>query len=395
MQKILTFEDNRITLRGIAAALIFSCSPFMYAIVFGRGLFIYLALFFVGVILLYAFSKNGGRIFLDIRMTEILFLFCMAWETVTYIWSPATNSGSFYSLFKITVLFFLLSTCDYFQKEKSLMMITVVIVSILAIYSVLTSGAVFSMEGVDAMRVSFSFFGVIQDPNYLCFFFLVPIAFLLSISLEKNNNLIKRIVCCVGILWLLYGILRTGSRGGLIAALVVIAVYICTFQKQKFKTILLIVIITGGVVFLYDQIMSLLPVAIANRFTLANVMANGASNRSVTWSQYYSAIANDPTILVMGKGNGSGAYCFGFAAHNYLLESWFEYGAVGVILLVAFYRLILKNARVNHNWTAYSALWGSIVLSMTLSVGKNLYFWLTVTLINIISKNERKNYGNT
>ena len=395
MQKKIIFDDNRITLRGIAAALIFACSPFMYAIVFGRGLFIYLALFFVGVILLYALSKDGGRIFLHIQMTEILFLCCMAWEIVTYIWSPATNFDSFYSLFKIAVLFLLLSTCDYSQKEKNLMMITVVIVSILAIYSVLTSGAVFSMEGVDAMRVSFSFFGVIQDPNYLCFFFLVPIAFLLSIALEKKNNLIKKIVCWLGMLCLLYGILRTGSRGGLIAALVVIAVYICTFQKQKFKTILLIGIITGGVVLLYDQIMSLLPVAISNRFTLANVMANGASNRSVTWSQYYSAIVNNLTILILGNGNGSGSYCFGFAAHNYLLESWFEYGVVGVILLVAFYRLILKNARVNHNWIAYSALWGTVVLAMTLSVGKNLYFWLTVTLINIISKNERINYGNT
>ena len=393
MQEYTQLNQNRLTIRGIAAAALLACSPFMYGLLFGRGIFLYLAFFFIFALLTYALVKNSGRISIQVRTTEKLFCACMLWEVFTYLWSPATSGDSIYAMVKIILLFLLLSTCCYSWKEKQLMQWSTVAVAVFAIYSVLTSNKVFSTEGVDAMRVSFSFFGVMQDPNYLCFFFVMPVAFLISGTLDSNGNIMKRLLCGGILLYLLYGIMRTGSRGGVIGAVTVIAVYLCVFQKQKWKTILLIGLVTVMVVLAYDWFISLLPKEIANRFTIDNVLSNGGSNRFSNWEKYLSFVFSDPFFVLFGYGNGGGSYHFGYAAHNYLVETWFEYGLTGIILLGFFYWSILKQARKNGNWVAYSAMWGTLALAMTLSVGKILYFWLAVIFANMMSK-ERQVGGN-
>lgn len=393
MQAYTPFHQNRLTIRGIAAAALLAGSPFMYGMLFGRGIFLYLAFFFVFALLIYALVKNSGRISFQVMTTEKLFCACMLWQILTYLWSPAKSGDSLYAMVKIIVLFLLLSTCRYSGKEKQLMLWSTVVVAVFAIYSVLTSNKVFSTEGVDAMRVSFSFFGVMQDPNYLCFFFLMPVAFLISGAMDSDGSVMKRLLCGGILLYLLYGIMRTGSRGGLIGAVTAIAVYLCTFQKQKWKTILVIVVMTVMVVLAYDWFISLLPTEIANRFTIDNVLSNGGSNRFSTWENYLSFVFSDPFFVLFGYGNGGGSYHFGYAAHNYLIETWFEYGLTGIILLGFFYWSILKQARKNGNWVAYSAMWGTLALAMTLSVGKILYFWLAVIFANMMSK-ERQVGGN-
>lgn len=390
-------DKNQITIRGVAAAAVFACSPFMYGQLFGRGIFLYLAFFFIAALLIYALGKNSGLLSYSFTTTEKLFCLCMLWEALTFLWSPATNGDGIYSMVKIMLLFLLLSTCPYSLKEKRLMQWATVVIAVFAIYSLLTSNIVFSSEGVDAMRVSFSFFGVMQDPNYLCFFFMMPVAFLSSVILDSNSGLIKKLVCGILLLYLLYGIMRTGSRGGLIGVAVAIAAYLCTFQRQKGKTILLIIIVTIMAVFLYDRLLSMLPQAVMSRFTVENVLSNGGSNRFIIWKDYFTKISSDPSILLFGYGNGGGPYYFGYAAHNHLIETLFEYGLVGITLSGLLYRSILKSARINENWTAYSAMWGTLALALTLSVGKILYFWLAVIFSNIISKDYQSGgtgYGN-
>lgn len=395
MQENSLHNHNRITIRGIAAALIFASCPFMYGVILGQGIFIYLAAFFIVALCMYAIFNTSNCLSFKVQTSEKMFFGSMLWEGLSYIWSPATSFNSMYVFGKIVLLFLLISTCSYSRRESLLMMRATAMVSIFAIYSVLTSDVVFSTEGVDSMRVSFSFFGVMQDPNYLCFFFLMPVAFLLSNALDRKSVLPKKLFCWAALAYLLYGILRTGSRGGLIGALTVIAIYLCTFQKQKGKTVFLIIFLAIIAILLYDQLMNMLPQAIASRFTIENILANGGSNRTVIWKQYSSAIFSDPFILILGNGNGSGAHNFGFAAHNHILEIWYEYGLIGVSLLGVFYLSILKSARRNNNWIAYSVVWGILLMSQTLSVGKNYYFWLAVLLANVVSKDrqERIDYG--
>lgn len=387
MKKNCSFEQlNKVSLLGFAAAMVFACSPFLYLNLFGRGLFLYLIVIFVIASLICAMNTYSGILKIYMGSSEKIFLIMVIWQVFTYLWSPALSFDHIYSYFKVIIFFILLSFSYYTDKDKNLMVWALIGISLFSIIYVLNAGVVYDSAGVDGDRVTFNFFGVKQDPNYLCFMFIVPFVYLISVVFNKKNKKFLRIVSGVFLLVIAYGVLNTGSRGGLLAIFIGALVYLMFYQKRKWKTLISLCLLAVVVITLFENLDKFLPENIVNRFSLETIIETGGSKRTTLWENYLLDVIKDPAYFLIGRGNGAGSVIFGYASHNYWIDTLYNYGLIGLGITGYFWLNMLIIAKRNENWIALGSICGIAVLATTLSVGTIMQFWLAMSMVNIINK---------
>lgn len=390
-------ENQRLSLPGIVAAAMFACGPFMFATIGGRGLFLYMAVLFFLSIFVQAFFIDSNRS-LNLKPSPELkralfpFLACLFWQLFSFLWSAALSTTTIYAYIKIMMFFLFLSIPRYTGADKKLMVIAQIPIVCIATLLMITSGDTISEVGSE--RLTFSFFGIPQDPNYLAYFFIAPMLFLFAIVISKKKRLIWRILCLVLLLFLSFGVLTTGSRGALIGIGIAILVYFFRYKKMAWwkgaialalLLLLLYLFLTFGLRFL--------PESVAERFTIENVIESGGSNRTSIWKKFCTAIFSSPLILLFGAGNSTEVFNLQVSAHNYLLESWYEYGVVGVALLVFFFRSSIKKALAKENHFIFCMLICALIMALFLSVSRMLPFWLCITLSNILCLSDKSRFA--
>lgn len=381
-----TLESERgfqITLTGFAAAILFSCGPFLYLVVAGRGLFIYLSIFFIMMVLLQAMA-NDGKYRYNFDTQQKIFLFCIGYQMLSFLWSPVSFTSGAYAYVKVVIFFLLITLNHYTEDDKKLILFFQTVVAVFCVYQMITQGVEYTSYG---NRLSFSFFGVSQDPNYMCLSLLFPSVWLTSIIIDKTNKKrVSKLIAFIVLLFILYGILRTGSRGGLLGAIV--GIYLCVIQYRKIdiKTLCTSIIIIALVLLFWDRIIQVLPGNTAERFTMETIMSNGGGGRTTVWLAYFVKWISSIWGMIFGYGNTSGAVLVmgGEGAHNYLIESLFEYGVMGTFILAIFYGTLIKQAMIHKKKVALSGLAATLVLALTLTVGRMVEFWLCITLTSVL-----------
>ncbi len=383
-------KTGSVTWIGIVAALIFGCGPFLYLNILGRGIFLYLMVLFIGIVCIQAIIPITGVPKISLSSTEKMLFVTFLWQTVTRLWTPAGPLAGFYEHLKVIALYFLLVLPVYKKNDKKLMYLAVILIAIYCVSYLTSADALFNDEGTDGDRKTIMFFGIKQDPNYFCFMFIVPFVYCLSMALNNKKNMLLRGVCVGVLIALLYGVLLTGSRGGLLGIAAATFVYIITYQKKKVKAILLLLIVFILLIYAFNNIHLFLPENLVERFSVENVMESGGSGRTEIWTDYLTTLFKNPLEIMVGFGYGAGSHMMYMAAHSYWIDNLFNYGVVGLILIIWFWVAMLKQAAKNKNWISFSSICGILMLATTLSVGTILQFWLAVSIVGVMNKSEEE-----
>lgn len=386
-------ERHFLSLPGIVAASMFACGPFMFATIGGRGLFLYLAVLFFLSIFVQAFFIDHTRS-LNLKPSSELkralspFLACFFWQLFSFLWSAALSASAIYAYLKVMMFFLFLSIPRYTGVDKKLMIVAQIPIVCMATFLMIISGDTISEVGSE--RLTFSFFGIPQDPNYLAYFFIAPMLFLFATVISKKHRLLWRLLCLALLLFLSFGVLCTGSRGALIGIGIMLLIYFFRYKKMApWKCVIALLLLLLLLYLFLTFGLRFLPESVAERFTIGNIIESGGSNRTNIWEKYCATIFSSPLILLFGAGNSTEVFNMRISAHNYIIGSWYEYGIVGVALLVILYRSSFKKAVEKKNSFSFCILVGALIMALFLSVSRMLPFWLCITLANILNLAEK------
>lgn len=142
--------------------------------------------------------------------------------------------------------------------------------------------------------------------------------------------------------------------------------------KNMLKKLVLIILIVGLVVLLIDY----LPESLKIRFTVEDVIERGGSGRTELWQQSVDLYRGSNLFRqIFGYGTASIQWCFshyGYSdthvAHNIILETLVELGAVGTVIYVAAIFMFMRSAYKFRDKYAVAVIFGMFVMSMSVSL---------------------------
>ena len=88
---------------------------------------------------------------------------------------------------------------------------------------------------------------------------------------------------------------------------------------------------------------------------------------------------------MFGHGTGVTISNIGMAAHNFFLDQLYNGGIIELILLLQFELSLFVRAKSNNNSFARALLVAYLIMTMTVSVGANMYFWTGIALVVLLS----------
>lgn len=381
MAQTMQEKRSKNMIMGYMAAVAFAAGPFLYLNIGGRGLFLYIAVIFILAIGIKILLNHGV---LDYCVPTVFwpYLLFIIWQFIGFIWSPQNSGKYIFDFSKILVFVILLCMNAYSAREKKLIHITQTATAIFLVIMMLT-GEQTSEQG----RYIFNMFGVAQDPNYMCFFLLMPFYWCLhTVMNNKTEKRIAVILSFAALIVLTTGFLATGSRGALFGLLMGVSIYLLTYRKMSIKRFLLILLFVVVAIFILLQIMHFLPDEITSRFRLEGILKSEGSGRYKIWRRYIQLIFDNGFYAIFGHGTYS---CLDTTAtHNYVLEILYENGFIGLVLALVFYIKLIRQFVRTKNWMSLAALTGALAMAMTLSVGSMLQFWLCIASTIVLNHDE-------
>lgn len=194
---------------------------------------------------------------------------------------------------------------------------------------------------------------IVEDPNYLCAYFIFGAA-------NDIQNILERIKEKKPILYffelLCYGalIFMSGSRGGAVAVFAGLSVYLFAImiksKKVFLRGVIILIIVIVGIAFILQK----LPDDLRERFTIQNIINSGGSHRIEIWSNGIDLFKKSSVFRkLFGYGTATIRVCFEKynysivnVMHNIFLETLIEMGIIGlsiyVIMILAFFIVAMK-----------------------------------------------------
>lgn len=379
LQNNLDYKPN-ITQRLITLFVFLTalCVPFATVDIAGFGvlLIITIPLFFLTII---SKIRKGSII---ISKPSIYLFFFILYSIVSCAWSPSFSTYFMYQFAKTALLIICLYANAFSIKEQKTIIIGASLSCLLICFFMLSgSSAIEYVEG----RATISVFGASQDPNYIAYAFFFAFAIFLD-GLFAKKRIIRKIICAICLIVILYCALLTGSRGSWISITAIVIVYSFSKYGRNWKTFLLTAILIIAVIYIYPLILQLLPNDLARRFTYEHLMHNNGSNRLEIWKTTINILKESPLQVIFGFGTGSSVSVVGRATHNYFLQLLLEEGIIGLILFISFSVYWIKNLIKQHSTISLCVFVACIVMSFTLSVNTSYYFWVTF-ILSILCRN--------
>lgn len=210
-----------------------------------------------------------------------------------------------------------------------------------------------------------------SDPNNFAASLLLPLA--IAASAKKEKWPLRLVTSGI----LVVGILATGSRGGLIGALIVLGVSINWGRQGKavLAGILEMAIVVAAV---WVAAASLFP-ALLSRLTYAELQWG----RLQIWpiglralGRYGSTGTGIGTFPDAYNAVGAGSAGYSRAAHNIFLQIGVELGVPGLVLFCLVVLLAIRRARSSRAGTA--AILGVLAASFLLGTLELAFFWVTL-----------------
>lgn len=202
----------------------------------------------------------------------------------------------------------------------------------------------------------------------------------------------SRIVKIIVLLLISFAIFSSIKRGGVIAIIAAMLVYIFIqqFVIAKRSKAVKIIIIVGTVVLLSGMVIFLATFNDSNLLErFEGIEEDQGSGRTVVWSETWRLITSQDVIgMLIGNGYNSVLRDsrFVLSAHNDYLEAWYDFGLIGVLLYVIailslFYTNILAIRRKHDCAPAYSAM-SVMVLILSIISHIGIYFWMNLVMMS-------------
>lgn len=201
----------------------------------------------------------------------------------------------------------------------------------------------------------------------------------------------SRIIKFLGLLTVTIIVFSSVKRGGTLALLVGLFVYIIIRQRIGKGNIWLNYLVTIGSICAVLGVFFFFAVygetSILERFE--NVGSDQGSGRTLVWAETWRLIQNgDAFEFLIGHGHNTVVRdsIFALSAHNDYLEAWHDYGLIGMILyilaVVSLVASTYKSVRMKHPYSPAFCInvVNVILLSMVSHVA--MYFWMSIVILS-------------
>lgn len=233
--------------------------------------------------------------------------------------------------------------------------------------------------------------GLYNDPNYLVVSLIVGV-FLCLKAFETFNSILIKIISIVSILFSFYIILLTQSRGGILAFILFLIIYIPQLYKKYKKitiiTSLILVVFSGNLyIRFYDTVNN-----IVIRFSGERQSdVNGANSRIFEIEKAIDGIKGMPFYLVFGagisaSGDDESLYQNDHRIHNTPVAVVYENGLISLFLYLMIFWIQTKSL-FKRDKLSCALLLALFLQSLTIWTITFMPFWLGIVLtINVIKE---------
>jgi O-antigen ligase len=189
-------------------------------------------------------------------------------------------------------------------------------------------------------------------------------------------------------------VLLTGSRGALLAFLVVAFVHVCIMlasTRHKGRNILLTALLMVLLLGAFDLVLAQMPDAVAKRFSWDYITEKGTTGRTNIWKFLLGHYAGDsiPTML-FGHGYGTTIIVNTMnsrVAHNLYLDNLITLGLAGMVLQLVIQGSVLRILVRCRQHTLLGAYFGMICMCLSLSLVAYKPIWNIMLLALAIDAN--------
>lgn len=209
-----------------------------------------------------------------------------------------------------------------------------------------------------------------QDQNYINGYFLYTFSWhSCQLILQKKKLHFIPVIIIFTI------VLLTGSRGALLAFILVLFMHMCILfacSNHKFRNIFMLVLLSVVLLIAFDLILAQMPDSVAKRFSWDYISATGTTGRTRVWSFLLKQFG-ESSILRMLFGYGYGTTITintlnGKVAHNLYLEYLLTLGIVGLTLQLLIQILIIRILLKHRQYPLLGAYFGMLGMCMSLSI---------------------------
>ena len=275
--------------------------------------------------------------------------------------------NSYFTVF-LNILLVVIACAVAFTTQDILLWKRCLIVAalVLGILAIVSPGQVGS-EWVSG-RVVPTIMGSQQDPNEFCGYYLLPVAFMTYFGIQKRKPVFIALL-----VFFLYTVFMTGSRGGLMAVGVAfVAALVAAVRKDKHKALIGVAAVFTLLMLAlnFEFILRLFPDAISSRYLLTDANTGTAGSRISIWSQLISAfLSSDVLQQLFGHGFGTTtlANSAHLVAHNVYIELLYDVGILGLLSFVGMLLAACFCALRRGDYVVLAAILGEAVLIISLS----------------------------
>jgi len=177
-----------------------------------------------------------------------------------------------------------------------------------------------TMLDFDKFGVRTFWIGLWDGPNVLAVAYLFVVPFCLGSIFKVNRKTLSSVIYSIFFLLLGYGLYLTNSRGGTLAFLCIVFLFI--LERFGLKKTLLITLL----------ILPLVAVVLPKRMTVLNSSESSAHERTWLWEQGLNMLRSKP---LSGIGKGRFGAATGLIAHSNYAGNMAEMGLPGLIVYLA------------------------------------------------------------
>lgn len=235
-----------------------------------------------------------------------------------------------------------------------------------------------------------------EDPNYLCMYFSFGIVSCMEILCRENPPR-EKIPAIMELTIYLYFVLSTGSRGGAMAAGVMLAVAFFLTERPKkgtFRNFMTKGAVMLAVITTFMLLRDIVSKDMLERYRLTVVAASNGTGRFDIWKDAMRTFWNANLFRkVFGFGTGSAKTVSSLCSftrisvmHNLFIENLLEVGLVGLALYTGYVFGFWNSARKSGSIFALSVITGMIVMSLSTSIYTFKPYWNIMLFILCLQK---------
>lgn len=228
-----------------------------------------------------------------------------------------------------------------------------------------------------------------KDSNYLCGFMLYAFCYYFKKLIET-----KKIKYLVPLILFLVMQLRTGSRGALLAFIIVAIASTMvsdTEKKNKRNTVFGILILSLLFWVVWRVVLPRINPLIGERYTVLYLQQYGTVGRTNIWAYLIDKyIHSNPLRQLIGYGYGTthivnemGGVSAHHVAHNLYIDNLISIGILGALTQIFFQISCIRSARKTDHTLAICVFLGYIAMCMSLSMTSYKPLWALVIMILI------------